>query len=64
MQVPLPLKSCCICNKPTVSKITYSDKSAPDCPAFWCPDCYIDLHYNEDMQCIDREHRAFPYCAW
>lgn len=62
MQDPLPLKSCCICNKPIVSKITYIDKPAPDCPAFWCSDCYIDLHYDEDMQCIDCEHRprAFP----
>ncbi|MCJ1461833.1 hypothetical protein MMC07_000432 [Pseudocyphellaria aurata] len=63
-QVPLPLKSCCICNMPAVAKVTYNDRFAPECPAFWCEDCYVDLHYDEEMRCIDSEHRALPYCTW
>ena len=54
-------RSCSICDQRAATKLTYGDIAAAESPAFWCTQCYDMLHYTSDGECLDVDHKVFPY---
>lgn len=41
--------------------VTHNDKNAPTNPAFWCDDCYRQMHYDEGGHACYKDYKAFCY---
>ena len=40
--------------------MTYDDKEAPATPCFWCEECYVMMHYDEQGNLL-YDHKVFRY---
>ena len=44
-----------VCSTRVARKVTYDDRAAPHSPFFWCEECFMLMHY--DQQVSTEEHR-------
>ena len=43
----LPLQ---VCSTRVARKVTYDDRAAPHSPFFWCEDCFMLMHYDQQVR--------------
>ena len=43
-----------MCSTRVARKVTYDDRAAPHSPFFWCEECFMLMHY--DQQVSTEEH--------
>ena len=53
-------RRCKVCNLLAPTWVTYDDELAPQCPCFYCNDCFRKLHYTTEGRKVC-EFKAFPY---
>lgn len=53
-------RKCNVCNLLAPAWMTYSDQLAPQCPSFFCNDCFRKLHYTAEGRKVC-EFKACPY---
>ena len=60
MQEAHSIRHCDACNQALAQKLTYDDRNAPQNPAFWCLDCYKQMHYDKEDTLL-YAHKVFDY---
>ncbi|KAL5481985.1 hypothetical protein EMCRGX_G022263 [Ephydatia muelleri] len=53
-------RKCNVCNLLAPAWVTYDDDLAPQCPCFYCNDCFRKLHYTTEGRKACK-FKAFPY---
>ena len=53
-------RECDICQQSMARRVTYDDKEATATPCFWCEECYVMMHYDEQGKLL-YDHKVFRY---
>ena len=58
-------RDCKICKMANIDRradwVTHNDRNAPTNPAFWCEDCYRQMHYDAEGNACYQDYSAFSY---
>lgn len=58
-------RDCKMCKMASIDRradwVTYNDRNAPTNPAFWCEDCYRQMHYDSEGNACYQDYSAFSY---
>ena len=58
-------QECTLCKLANIDRradwVTHNDRNAPSNPAFWCEDCYRQMHYSEEGYAYYTDYTAFYY---